>query len=215
MTALRQRRPLHAGLCCAACAAVALHGLGVFMLGGAAWSGRVGSVLAAESIGAGGKAPVAQTSGSLRVRLAADPSARVVEQASVPTHDSDVSPPAIEQAESILATTYVPADQVDRPPQPDPGWIIDEAAFTHVGRGTVVLRLWVSESGRIDRVSVVQAEPPGDWVTQAIRPLPETRMRPAERGGRAVASSVVVELVADLDSPLDEAAAHARSTPSF
>jgi hypothetical protein len=206
MTAWRHRRPRQLGLGWAVCAAVALHGVGALLLSGPAWSGRGDSAV-------GGGALLTQTRGSLRVRLAVEQSVASVdpvELESAPMKASGGTPLGTDDRGSLLAATYLPAELVDRPPEPDPGWIIDEAAFTEVGRGTMVLRLWVSESGRIDRVRVVQAEPPGEWLTQAIRPLPETRMRPAERGGHAVASTVVVELAADFDSPPDETAAHAR-----
>jgi hypothetical protein len=49
-------------------------------------------------------------------------------------------------------------------------------------------------------VAVLHAEPPGEWVDQALQPLPSTRMRPAERDGRPVASTTVVELTANLET---------------
>lgn len=64
----------------------------------------------------------------------------------------------------------------------------------------MVLRLWVSAQGHIDHVAVLRAEPGGVWVDRAIRSLPETRMRPGERAGKAVASTLVVELFADLET---------------
>lgn len=99
-----------------------------------------------------------------------------------------------------LAVRYLPADQLDHAPSPEPGWILDEDAFSEVGAARMVLRLWVSAQGRIDRVAVLHAEPGGPWVDRAILPLPETRMRPGERAGQAVASTVVVELLADLET---------------
>lgn len=121
-------------------------------------------------------------------------------QALVPELASVESEPPAAGGVATLASNYLPVEQLDRGPAPEPGWILDEAALEQVGRAHMRLRLWVSETGRIDRVAVLHAEPPGDWVDHALRPLPSTPMRPAERDGRAVASTTVVELTANLET---------------
>lgn len=96
-----------------------------------------------------------------------------------------------------LFAHYLPTDALDHPPAPEPGWLIDESAFDGILRARLVLRLWVSSQGRIDRVVLVQAEPAGAWAEQAIRPLPGTRMLPGLIGGQPVSSVIVVEIAVD------------------
>lgn len=192
--------------------AVGLHGLGTWWLGAGGWSTRTsGAVVDAR----GG--PVEARAGRvLKVRVSAaeapaldapgagplSPEASM-DAAQQPASEGPVNPAVVAQLtpdQATLAERYVQADQLDRAPSPEPGWILDEDAFSEVGSARMVLRLWVSAQGHIDRVDVLRAEPAGAWVDRAIRPLPETRMRPGERAGQAVASSIVVELFADLET---------------
>lgn len=189
-------------------AGVALHVLGTLALSDVGWVGR------GEASSAG---QVARAAG-LHVRLASPMVLTVHDQgheqqdgpaASAPPQGvsridgmqdlMSQAPPAA-GGSATLASTYLSADEIDQGPVPEPGWILNEGVLSEVGRARMRLRLWISESGRIDRIAVIQADPSGDWVDRAIAPLPETRMRPAERDGRPVAASVVVELSADLET---------------
>lgn len=202
----------------AGAAAVALHALGTVALSGVGWAGKeVPSRLAPAHGQAGATASSSGVSG-LHVRLASEvvPMAAVAKGASV--IEGGASPEVLQRTDAndaqhllskagppaggsaALASTYLSADEVDRGPVPEPGWILDEGAFERVGQAHMRLRLWVSERGRIDRVALIHAEPPGEWVERAIRPLPDTRMQPAERHGRPVAATIVVELSADLEA---------------
>lgn len=96
-----------------------------------------------------------------------------------------------------LLARYLPTDELDHPPTPEPGWLLDESAFEGILRARLVLRLWVSSQGRIDRVVLVQAEPAGAWAGQAIRPLSNTRMLPGLIGRQPVSSIIVVEIAAN------------------
>lgn len=192
--------------------AVALHGFGTWLLGAGGWPKRTsGAVVDAH------EGPVeARASRVLRVRLSLAESPALdapgagplrpeapIDRAQQPASDGPVDSVVVAQLtpdQATLAERYVQADQLDLAPSPEPGWILDEDAFSEVGSARMVLRLWVSAQGHIDRVDVLRAEPGGGWVDRAIRPLPETRMRPGERAGHAVASSIVVELVADLET---------------
>lgn len=192
--------------------AVALHVLGTWWLGAGGWSTRTPG---SEADARGG--PVGALAGQvLKVRVSAAeapaldvsvarPQAPDVSADEVsPSSSGETSAPGgiaqLTPAQAALAERYLQADQLDRAPSPEPGWILDEDAFSEVGAARMVLRLWVSAQGQIDRVAVLSAEPSGTWIDRAIRPLPKTRMRPGERAGQAVASTIVVELFADLET---------------
>lgn len=96
-----------------------------------------------------------------------------------------------------LAGRYTPADQLDQSPRPELGWFLDEDVLAPLPHGSMLVQLWVSAEGRIDRVELLRADPPGDWALRALVPLPRTPMRPGASGGRPVAATLVVELVVD------------------
>lgn len=208
MPNVSNRNHVPRGVALAALVAVTLHVLGTVAIGGAGWAGR-GEAL--SSAVRHDSAPAGAT--SLRVRLT-QPMALLSSVSSLKVSDAgggvrslasreaslvDQSPPA-SGGGANFASTYLSSNEIDRGPEPELGWILDEHALEQVGGARIRVRLWVSEVGRIDRVAILQAEPPGRWVDDAIRPLPDTRMRPAERDGRAVASTIVVELSADLET---------------
>jgi hypothetical protein len=93
-----------------------------------------------------------------------------------------------------LPSLYWPAEALERSPQPQRDWIVDEAVLEREHRARVVLRLWVSELGRIDRFEVLQSEPQGQWPNEALRSLADTPMEPGVRHGQPVQSTVVVEI---------------------
>lgn len=204
------------GVVVAVVVALALHVLGTLALSGSGWVGRTGASRLASGQGSLIESDAVAHASSLRVRLASAPARNAAapspannegapsEPGALPGGDAaqqllNQAPPAA-GGSAAFASTYLPADEVDQGPVPEPGWILDEGALEQVGRARMRLRLWVSDGGRIDRVAVLHAEPSGAWVDRAIAPLPDTRMRPAERGGRPVPSTIVVELTADLES---------------
>ena len=219
MSIAHVRPVLPKGLLRAGAAAILLHVLVTVALGHAGWAGSgLPSRLATAVRGGEERAAATKGDSGLHVRLASAPTLAVptseqhlttvdapLPEGAQRASDDDVAnvlnttAPAAGGAAS-LASTYLPAEELDRVPSPEPGWVLDEATLERVGRAHMWLRLWVSELGRIDRVVLIQAEPAGAWAEQAIRPLADTRMRPAERGGRPVPSTIVVELTADLES---------------
>lgn len=204
------RSPSSRGLIVAAAASVAWHVLGTLVLAGEGWSGRGDASRANVDFG---HASWVANAPELRVRLvtpaeaplqpnlveASDPRGQSDSAVTAESSGLEADPPAAGGA-ATFASTYLPAEEVDQGPAPEPGWILDESVLENVGRAHMRLRLWVSDKGRIDRVVVLHAEPPGDWVDHAIQPLPSTHMRPAERDGRSVASTTVVELTANLET---------------
>jgi len=219
MSYSRARPGLPKGLMVAGAAAIALHVLCTLALGRTGWAGT-GAPLRLTTAVRGGSEATSLPLGipGLHVRLESLPTTTAPNSVQPSTMDGGQSPdgahltsvddaakalnaiaPAAGGAAS-LASAYLSVDEVDRAPTPDTGWVLDEAAIERVGRARMRLRLWVSERGRIDRVALLHAEPAGAWVEQAIQPLADTRMRPAERDGRAVAAAIVVELSADLET---------------
>ncbi len=106
-----------------------------------------------------------------------------------------LAPPAAGNA--LLSSRYVGADQLERSPQPQPGWILDESAFPRGRSVRLLVRIWVSEEGVIDQVALVHAEPFGEWATRAIQPLKETPMSAPLMGGRPVPAVIMVEITAE------------------
>lgn len=99
-----------------------------------------------------------------------------------------------------LVSSYLSAESVDQGPQPETGWAIDESVLPAVPRVRLLVRLWVSSQGHIDRLTLLQAEPAGAWADRAMESLAETQMIPAQRGEEPVAASTVVEIIADLET---------------
>ncbi len=98
-----------------------------------------------------------------------------------------------------VAANYLPAETLSDSPRPDPGWLLDEEALSSVRHARLTMRLWVSAEGRIDRVALLSAEPAGDWVERAVQRLPETPMLPGLKDGRAVPSTLVVEIASEIE----------------
>jgi protein TonB len=60
--------------------------------------------------------------------------------------------------------------------------------------GRVVLRLFISAKGTVDRVSVVSAEPRGLFEKSAVAGFSKVRYDPGKKNGAAVRSKVTVEV---------------------
>ncbi len=152
-------------------------------------------------------APVQSSSVSADVAQAEEqPPAPVVGAPDAPDAPADTAAASASSTHAIeaapagpqwLQAHYASSEMLDRSPQPELGWFLDEEAFMPLVHGRLVVQVWVSAEGRIDRAELVQAEPAGDWAAQALRPLVGTPMRPGQRDGHAVPSTIVVELMAD------------------
>lgn len=208
MTALSLSGPdrgLSPAMLAAIAAAVVVH------VGGACWFVSQGWVGERDAVAAGQ---------SVHVRLSTPLPAPVsmapteVPTPEVPTHhDSPLAPdregepasllvtaPTAAGGDATIATAYLPPDELDALPAPEAAWVLDELLLQRAGQATLRVQLWVSATGHIDRVAVLQATPLGDWAERAVALMHETPMRPAERLGRHVASTLVVEIASDLES---------------
>jgi len=95
---------------------------------------------------------------------------------------------------------YVPAEALSDRPRPEPGWVLDEDALASVRQARLTMRVWVSAQGRIDRVALLSAEPPGEWAERTLQRLPDTAMSPGFKDGHAVPSTLVVEIASENES---------------
>lgn len=113
---------------------------------------------------------------------------RVDVPASLPAGAPDLAPMRYESSDSLQSS-----------PRPLVGWVLDEEVLDGVRQATLMLQLWVSSQGRIDRVQLVRAEPPGEWVSRALANFSDTAMVPGVKDGRDVPSILMVEIVTDLE----------------
>lgn len=61
-------------------------------------------------------------------------------------------------------------------------------------RGRVVLDLYISSAGTLDRIAVVRADPPGRFEQAALKAFSSARFTPGRLKGRAVPSLVRIEV---------------------
>lgn len=202
----RQARPQTSPWCLAACAALLLHvGLwwGWQAMRHGAWPGPASHGAVVRSA----------QGGAVRLRLMAAPAPQedakpdavasedVVPDALLPS----LSPPAAGHAAAApagqqgVAANYLPAEVLSDSPRPDPGWLLDEEVLASVRQARLTMRVWVSAEGRIDRVALLSAEPAGDWAERAVQRLPDTPMLPGLKDGRAVPSTLVVEIASEIE----------------
>ncbi len=99
--------------------------------------------------------------------------------------------------QALVPTTYTPAESLDQSARPIEDWVLDEAVLMAVRKGRIRVKVWVSDTGVVDGAELLAAEPPGDWAQQAIQPLRMTLMHPGMKDGRAVPSTVVVEIASE------------------
>lgn len=132
----------------------------------------------------------AQAAPALQVDL------RVTQAAAAPAPQKRSRPPAPE-----AAGRYYVARELDVRPAPrspvEPAYPND--AYLRDISGRVLVRLYIGESGAVEKAVIVQAEPPGyfeEAVQQAFR---AARFTPAMKHGRPVKAQVVLEV--RYDSP--------------
>lgn len=196
----------------AALAAAGLHLLGWACLRDAGLTGALDSTLAPPVAPglrvrlASPSAPIAPVSlisptSALVDNALAAPSGSPLPSETAPSAelDTQAGPAVSAAAPHTRASPYWPADDLERSPQPELSWVVDESELERVRHARVLLKLWVSELGRIDRVELLQAEPAGDWPSRALRFLADTRMLPGVRAGQAVNATVVVEIAAEVE----------------
>lgn len=91
---------------------------------------------------------------------------------------------------------YFRLSEVDTPPAPLGDIIPDMAARNQLGKreGYLVLRVFISETGTVDKVEVVQAQPPGVFDGMEVPVFSAARFTPAVKDGKPVKSQMVAEI---------------------
>jgi protein TonB len=97
------------------------------------------------------------------------------------------------------ANPYLPSAEVDTPavPRERPHLVYPEDAYMARLRGTVRLRVFISEEGRVDEAHVVHAHPRGEFEEAALEAVRKLVYDPATRAGRAVKSQKLIEVTFD------------------
>ena len=110
------------------------------------------------------------------------------------THLPSIEVPLIEDPK------YYPALEVDVHPtalQNIQPFYPDEAASANV-TGSVVLLLLLDESGKVQELSVEEANPPGIFEQSALDAFRNARFSPAQRNGRVVKSRMRIKVAYEL-----------------
>lgn len=202
-------KPTRGGAACvAAAAALMLHAAmwaGWQAAQSSGWRAHAGPVMAASPHGPSmavrwlpevARQPL---TGPLSEALASEPSASASWRG--PANEPAGGAPAVAPGGQRGAVVdYVPAEALSNSPRPEPGWVLDEDALASVRQARLTMRVWVSAAGRVDRVVLLSAEPPGDWAERAVQRLPDTLMSPGFKDGHAVASTLVVEIASENES---------------
>jgi len=76
-----------------------------------------------------------------------------------------------------------------------------EAAARRFLSGRVIARLLIDESGAVERVAIVSAEPPGYFEESAVRAFMAARFTPGMKDGRAVRVQMLLEITFDSPPP--------------
>jgi protein TonB len=97
---------------------------------------------------------------------------------------------------SILPTTrYFAAHELDRGPQIQSHVEPHFPALALGPRGRVVLRLYVDETGRVDRIAVESGDPTGAFEASARDAFAAARFVPGVKGGVPVKALVRIEVL--------------------
>lgn len=105
--------------------------------------------------------------------------------------------PAVEAGRPALpAQRYYRTNELDVRPgimtrvQPE----YPEPAARHFVSGSVRIQLYIDETGRVERVQTLRAEPPGYFEQSAERAFLAARFTPAMKGGKPVKVRMVLEV---------------------
>ena len=100
---------------------------------------------------------------------------------------------------------YVPASELDEKPQIRTAVEPRFPADAPVREGRVVLRLHIGESGAVDDIAVVRAEPASVFEEAALEAFAQAAFTPGRKDGRAVKSALTLELLFGAALPVAQA----------
>lgn len=128
---------------------------------------------------------------------APDPAPRAAP--SEPAEPKPATPPAPAGGQATLPHLYFSSREVDVAAQvlEKPPLVYPENPYIWKLRGTVRVRVYIGEDGRVDSVELVSAEPPGHFEEAALAAARQLRYRPAEVRGRPVRSRKLIEILFD------------------
>ena len=101
----------------------------------------------------------------------------------------------------LAAPMYYPANQLDQRPliktHVEPAFPRDSAA----PNGRVVLRLYIGEQGEVEKMAIVEAEPPGAFEKSALDAFAEARFTPGIKNGAPVRCLMTIEVLFGAPAP--------------
>lgn len=117
-----------------------------------------------------------------------------------PAHSS----PAIASPGMPLSTYFFAKDEVDRPAMAISDVMLryPREAFAAGTHGTVILEVFIDQTGSVARTRVVEAVPQGIFEDAAQEAITQLRYRPAHKDGGKVRSRRLVQVVFDPDPAL-------------
>jgi TonB family protein len=114
--------------------------------------------------------------------------------------------PAPQPASGLVASPrYLPASELDEKPQIRTRPELEFPAGARANSGRVVLRLYIGDSGSVDEIAVLSAEPEPAFEEPAVRAFAGALFTPGRIRGVPVRSSVTMEVLFGAVLPLDAA----------
>lgn len=142
-----------------------------------------------------------ESHGKGRLSVYLQPAAPLAASAAASRHDSPppLPPASIDPAAGSAGKAYLLPGEIDERAYPIrlAALIYPEQAYQMRTRGIVKLRIYINESGKIDAVDVISANPPGVFEEAALQALLATPFMPAKKNGRTVKSQKLIEIKFD------------------
>jgi protein TonB len=95
----------------------------------------------------------------------------------------------------LAAPIYYPANQLEQRPliktRVEPEFPPDAAALN----GRIVLRLYIGEQGEVEKMAIIEAEPPGEFEKSTLEAFAAARYTPGIKDGAPVRSLVTIEIL--------------------
>ncbi len=124
----------------------------------------------------------------------------------LPPIDTDRRPDPTEldvlQAGTALVENFYASSEVDTPASPEADWPVGPIDNLFDGSTTrfrpltfqATLTVWVSSSGRIERIDVTQLQPENQTIKASLEAMVGQSVKPAMRGGLAVANQRTLQM---------------------
>lgn len=127
---------------------------------------------------------------------------RIAPPVAPPVPHTDVKPVApLPELGLVAPRRYLPASELDEPPQirtrPEPDFPADAGAAS----GRVVLRLHVGENGGVEEITVLSVGPERAFEEPAVRAFTGALFTPGRKQGIAVRSAVTIEVLFGTELP--------------